>query len=156
MGAHAKSLNTRGHTPDFIRPDLSTLLCDRKETLQSVSSMPILDGLWRVKYETCKKAVRDQWNMKYSVSESRETYWVSATWCRWVFTHQHPPSLQRKSFFFHLREKWDLLISHGAASPHYDVPQGWRALTLPCRLNSQKVKWQSESRYSRCVIISPN
>lgn len=38
MGAHAKSLNTRGHTPDFIRPDLSTPLCDRKEILQSVFS----------------------------------------------------------------------------------------------------------------------
>lgn len=36
MGAHAKSLNTRGHSPDFIRADLSTPLCDRKETLQSV------------------------------------------------------------------------------------------------------------------------
>lgn len=67
----------------------------------------------------------------------------------------NPHTLQRKSVF-HLREKWDLLISHGAAFPQYDVPQGWWALTLSCRLNSQKVKWQNESRYSRCVKIRPN
>lgn len=45
-GVCAKSLNTWGRTPDFIRPDLSLPLCDGEETLS-----PTSEGLWEVKYE---------------------------------------------------------------------------------------------------------
>lgn len=157
MGAHAKSLNTRGHTPDFIRPDLSRPLCDRKGTLQSV--FPLYPSYMAYGESNMRHAeklleISEIWNIHFQ-SPGRLIRLLQLGAGGYLLINP-PQSPCKGNHFLHLREEGDLLISHGAASPRHDVPRGWRAPTLPCCLNSQKVKWQSEGRYSRCVKISPN